>query len=177
VGCCCGGRRRGGGWNARTRRLANLLGLGRVRLSAAEADDAWDEHAALVGDRPGDGHGGAGGGRRPSRLPGLLGELTAELAASRVPPAWPPASARDAAGGTPSRRAHQLTYPVGETSVLRARRPVHRAGAGGPRRSAIAVLRAVRTSSTRPAGSAPAVSPRGCDAVGLNYRFTRRGRP
>jgi len=130
--------------DARTRRLANLLGLGAVRLSAAEADDAWDEHAALVGDRPATGTAVLRVGARPSRLPGLLGELTAELGASRVTAGLATGVGTVTLPVDAVARAHQLIHRVGGTSVLRARPAGATAPGWGPAPSAIAVLRAVR---------------------------------
>jgi glycolate oxidase FAD binding subunit len=135
--------------DARADRLITLLGLGAVRLTAAEEAAAWDEHAVLVAGaegRPPEGTAVLRVGARPSRLAGLLGELSTELGASRVTAGLATGIGTVTLPADPETvsRAHQSVHRAGGTSTLRAR-PVDAALPGwGPAPAAVGLLRAVR---------------------------------
>ncbi|WP_028932510.1 FAD-binding oxidoreductase [Pseudonocardia spinosispora] len=127
----------------RVGRLVELLD-GAVRSPEADADDAWDEHARLVGQPP-TGAAILRIGARPSRLAPLLVELVDTLAARAPVAGLATGIATVAVPVDAVPDAHRLVHRVGGTSTLRRRPSGSTVPGWGVEPSAIGVLRAVKT--------------------------------
>jgi glycolate oxidase FAD binding subunit len=120
-------------------RVTRLLDI--VPGSERRADGEWERHAALVRGTPGNAV--LRIGALPSRLPPLLGSLpsvsaiTAGLGTGVATVAVSPESVAE---------VHALVHDIGGTSVARSRPAAADVPAWGPPPSALAVLKAVKTS-------------------------------
>lgn len=127
------------------RRVARLTELiGAPRLPGADADNAWDEHARLVGHPP-NGTVILRIGARPSRLAPLLTELVDTLGGRSPVAGLAIGVATVAVPVDAVADAHRSVHQVGGTCVAR-RRPSGASVPGwGAEPSAVGVLRAVKT--------------------------------